>query len=181
MGVVFSVCAPRVEDERGWFDGRPVEEALRELALVKAASVARDNPAALVLSGDTVVCHESSVMGKPRSRSEACAMLSALSGTDHEVRSAVALACGDDGYAESRSAVTRVFFRELDPEEIDAYLDDGEYIDKAGAYAIQGKAMTFVEKIAGCYYNVVGLPVSACIGLFNHYRNRKDSNHGRNA
>jgi septum formation protein len=66
-------------------------------------------------------------------------------------------------------ACTDVFFRKVPIDEIEAYLACGEYRDKAGAYAIQGRAMTFVEKISGCYYNVVGLPVSETIGMFVKY------------
>jgi septum formation protein len=100
-------------------------------------------------------------------------MLRELSGRAHTVFSAVALLCNAASFAQSAAASTTVYFRAIHESEIEAYLAAGEYADKAGAYAIQGKAMEFVDKIEGCYYNVMGLPISATITLFEHYQSRK--------
>jgi septum formation protein len=96
-------------------------------------------------------------------------MLVALAGSRHRVYTGVALTCKDGAFSTTAMACTDVFFRKVSIDEIEAYLECGEYRDKAGAYAIQGRAMTFVKKISGCYYNVVGLPVSETIGLFDKY------------
>ena len=89
------------------------------------------------------------------------------------VYTAVALLCNACSFAESVVAATTVWFRRIHEPDIEAYLAQNEYADKAGAYAIQGKAMEFVDKIEGCYYNVMGLPISATIALFEHYHSRK--------
>jgi septum formation protein len=178
MGFAFSVSLPLVADEMSFFDKKPFEQSIRSLALAKAESVAQKQPEALVLGGDTIVCLGTKVMGKPTCRDEAREMICALSGSIHEVYSGVALVCFDSGFAAAASARTSVSFRSIDKSEIEEYLDFGDYADKAGAYAIQGGAMSLIEGISGCYYNVVGLPVAQTIGLFKSYI-RKDSGHDR--
>jgi septum formation protein len=173
LGFSFEVRSPRVDNETAYVRVDDLPGSLAELALAKARSPVPALPAALVLGGDTVVARGARVMGKPRDREEGAAMLRELAGAEHEVVSGVALACEETGFEARSHAVTRVRFRPLRPEEIDCYLDTGEYADKAGAYAIQGKAMAFVERIEGCYYNVVGLPVRATLELFEKYRSRK--------
>ena len=114
-----------------------------------------------------VVVKDDRVLGKPANRAEAGTMLEMLSGTRHQVLTGVALICRCESFIASVVACTDVFFRTITGEEIDEYLCHDEYRDKAGAYAIQGRAMIFVERIAGCYYNVVGLPVSETISLLS--------------
>lgn len=177
LGFAFSVYPPKVEDEARFFGQAGFGSSARALALAKARSVACDTSDALVFAADTVVCIGTRVMGKPGSRNEARDMLSALSGAVHDVYTGVALVCDTTGFAVTGVARTAVWFRELTDSEIEEYLDAGEYADKAGAYAIQGKATAFVDKIDGCFYNVVGLPVSKTIRLFMAYRQRKDVDH----
>ena len=97
-------------------------------------------------------------LGKPADRKEAAEMLSLLSGKCHEVATGVAVV-GPRGCKSVDVERTKVYFRELCPGEIQVYIDTGEPFDKAGGYAIQGLAAPFIEKIEGCYFNVVGLPV----------------------
>ncbi|MBD3390565.1 MAG: septum formation protein Maf [Chitinivibrionales bacterium] len=177
MGFRFNTRAPHVDNEDAFFDGPVPAVAVRNLARAKALSVSAGLPASLVFAGDTVVCIDGRVMGKPVSRDDARHMLSRLSGCAHDVYSGIALACGDSRFAADGVARTTVVFRKLDREEIDAYLDEPEYADKAGAYAIQGRAMTFVDRIEGCFYNVVGLPVTETLKLFDAYRHRKEPLH----
>ncbi len=101
------------------------------------------------------------MLEKPRDAQDAKEMLAALSGRTHHVLTGVALARARDGREEIQSAIedTAVTFAEISPEEIAVYVATGEPLDKAGAYAIQGRAGVFVERIEGCYFNVVGLPV----------------------
>ena len=129
------------------------------LALQKARCVALSLREGLVLGADTLVCHRGKILGKPADRDEAWRMLRFLSGEVHSVITGLALvdACTDE--YESCFTETRVWMRALEDELIDAYVATGEPMDKAGAYAIQGKAAVFVEKIEGCYFNVVGLPL----------------------
>ena len=110
-----------------------------------------------VLAADTAVVLADSILGKPRDRGEAFAMLEKLSGRTHEVLTAVALRTTRG--LESRLSASRVKLRALAPEEIEEYWDSGEPRDKAGAYAIQGRAAVFIESLEGSYSGVMGLPL----------------------
>ena len=110
-----------------------------------------------VLAADTVVIVDDSVLAKPANPAEAAAFLHTLSGRAHEVRTSVALAI--QGPLLSATAVTRVVFRALDDDEIKRYCATSEPYDKAGGYAIQGLAATFIERIEGSYTGVMGLPL----------------------
>ncbi len=138
--------------------GRPIARALAA-ARGKAHDAARQRDA-IVIGADTLVVVGRAVLGKPRSRDDARAMLGRLSGRCHTV--VTGLCVLDTRRSIERSAVekTRVHFRPLSPREIDDYLDAGEYEDKAGAYGIQGRAAIFIDWIRGDYTNVMGLPVA---------------------
>ena len=129
------------------------------LALQKARRVAAGLREGIVLGADTVVYHRGEVLGKPADLDEARRMLRRLSGGQHSVITGLALVDARTNICESNFAETRVWMRALEDELIDAYVATGEPMDKAGAYAIQGKAALFVERIEGCYFNVVGLPL----------------------
>ena len=117
----------------------------------------------LSLGADTVVVVDSQILGKPVDAVDAKRMLALLSSRSHTVVTGIALF---DGAAANCSAVeTEVYFRALSAAEIDEYVASGEPFDKAGAYGIQGLASKFVERIDGCYFNVVGLPVSTVYGM----------------
>ena len=139
--------------------------AANALAKLRHAALPCDAPAgAFVLATDTLVTLEGRVMGKPASRSEAEVMIARLSGATHQVVSGVAL--GRMGGLRASTAVTHVTLLELDPSQIEAYLDSGEWTDKAGAYGIQGLAGMFVSAVRGEYSNVVGLPLCLLARLF---------------
>jgi len=122
---------------------------------IKALSVGRRN--GVVVSGDTVVVYSGKILGKPKNKLDAEEMLSLLSGKWHEVYSGFFFtAFGKTGEDFSR---TRVKFKDLKKSEIIRYIETGEPMDKAGAYAIQGEGSVFIEKIEGCYFTVVGFPV----------------------
>ncbi len=114
--------------------------------------------AKIVVSADTIVALGSRILGKPRSRADAVEMLSRLSGRKHRVITAVC--CGwSDQKPKTVQVTSFVSFRELSPDELNAYLKTGEWRDKAGAYGIQGKASRLVDRLEGSLSNVVGLPV----------------------
>jgi septum formation protein len=117
----------------------------------------RNLPQAPVLAADTTVALAQRIFGKPASRDEAAEMLAALSGTRHEVLTAVALAQGD--WMESVLSVSEVEFKKLSEDEIRQYVATGECDDKAGAYAIQGRAARFIVDMRGSYSGVMGLPL----------------------
>lgn len=114
-------------------------------------------PTAVVLGADTAVVLDERILGKPADRSEALAMLAALSGREHEVLTAVALA--NKQRCEARVVRSQVVFRPLTSDEVEAYWASGEPVDKAGGYAIQGLAAVFVSQLHGSYSAVVGLPL----------------------
>lgn len=135
----------------------PLSAAVTAVARAKAGEVAALHPGRLVLGADTVVAAPSgAILGKPRDPEDARRMLALLSGKRHRVVTGVWL-CGP-GIADGFADEAMVEFMPLDPAEIRAYVDTGEPLDKAGAYAIQGRGMRFVRGIAGDFYTVMGLP-----------------------
>lgn len=163
LGFEFEVLPADVsEDEVIWTDPVRVAGLLAEL---KAADVQVKRPRMTIIAADTIVTAEKKQLGKPASREEAVEMLEFLSGRVHEVVTGIAVAAPPN-IRLTEVERTRVFFRELTRREIDIYTDMEEPFDKAGAYAIQGYASIFVERIEGCFFNVVGLPVPRLINMF---------------
>ena len=136
-------------------------QLVRELSLKKARAVAARHRNAIVIAADTMGVLEGQVLGKPENDNQAVEMLKAMSGKCHTVITGFSIIDTDTNKTTSRTVETRVYFRQLDPSEINAYVRSGESRDKAGAYAIQGLGSVLVEKIDGDYTNVVGLPLSA--------------------
>ncbi|KPV39552.1 septum formation protein Maf [Thiohalorhabdus denitrificans] len=135
-----------------------VERLARDKAAAGAATVGLpDRKGALVLGADTAIEQDGSILGKPGGPGDARRYLQSLSGREHEVLSAVAVT--DGRRTESRLNRTRVRVRPLEAAEIEAYIETGEPMDKAGAYAIQGRGAVFVEEITGSYSAVMGLPL----------------------
>lgn len=142
----------------------PREPAARyavRVASLKAREVSQRHASGLVLGADTIVVLGNRILGKPESLAEARRMLRQLSGRWHEVITGLCvLECAGNRLHTTFSR-TRVRFRRITPAEIDWYLKTGEYADKAGAYGIQGGASLFIDRIEGCYFNIVGFPISA--------------------
>ncbi len=156
-GIRFEVVESGVDEI---IDGEePADRFALRMAQEKAMAVSRKNPDAIVLGADTVVEYEGEIMLKPVDRADAARMLSRLSGVTHTVTTAYALAQGGKLLA-SEPVTSRVTFRKLAPEEIDAYIDTGEPMDKAGAYGIQGLGGTLIVHVEGPRDNVMGLPVT---------------------
>ena len=154
FGIPFTV---RVADIDETMDPQlpPYDEVAR-VSRAKAMAVPRKN-GDVVIAADTIVVCAGKVLGKPRDEEDAKAMLSLLSGRDHQVMTGCTLLRGEK--CETFTEVTDIHFRPLSREEIDGYVATGEPMDKAGAYGIQGGAALFVERIEGDYYNIMGLPV----------------------
>lgn len=141
----------------------PRQTALR-LAVAKAAKVAETHGDAYVLAADTIVAVGTRILPKVETPAEGRKCLELLSGRAHKVLTAVAVVA-PDGRAVKRLVETRLHFKRLTPAEIDAYLQDGEGVGKAGGYAIQGRAGAFVMSIQGSYPAVVGLPLYETMNL----------------
>lgn len=133
----------------------PADEVAR-VSKLKALAVARDTED-VVIAADTIVVLDGQVLGKPADASHAKAMLTALSGRDHQVMTGVTVLKGET--CLTHTEITDIHFRSLTQKEIGDYVATGEPMDKAGAYGIQGGAALFAEKLQGDYYNVMGLPV----------------------
>ncbi len=164
LGVKFEIV---VEDTDESSNIKDPSELVMTLAARKGRAVLKklggklDNT--LVIACDTLVYSDGEFLGKPRDRADAERMIKMLSGDSHSVISGIYVYY--NGCEAKASAETRVFFDKLTKEDINAYLDTGEPYDKAGAYAIQGRASEFISGIEGDYFNVVGLPVNTLCRL----------------
>jgi septum formation protein len=177
LGLNVEVCPSNFAEDLRKSDFADAKAYCQETARRKAEEVAARccgaaaGRAELVIAADTVVSLAGSVLEKPRDTAHACEMLRALSGSDHEVITAVSLIYLPADRALPRrertvAEITRVRFASLTEGAIQAYVDSGEPMDKAGAYGIQGRAGAFVTRIEGCYFNVVGLPLNRlCVEL----------------
>jgi nucleoside triphosphate pyrophosphatase len=179
--VLASRSPRRVEIMRGLgfaFEVEPAPEHVEEslthadpyalperLAVAKCEHVAEGRPDDLVIAADTVVIVDGDVLNKPADDAEARAFLTRLAGREHLVVTGVALRCRARRVALSGAERTRVLFRDLTAAEIAAYVATGEGRDKAGSYAAQGVGAGLIRSIDGCFFNVVGLPVSLLIDL----------------
>ena len=139
----------------------------KALATAKARAVAEENPDDVVCGFDTVVECEGEVFGKPKDEADAVRMLRALSGKTHQVHTGVCIAKGDR--AEHFVDSCKVTFFPLGEEEIAFYTATPEPYDKAGAYAIQGRAALWLDRIEGDYYTIMGLPVSRTVQTLAHF------------
>ncbi|HUG32163.1 MAG TPA: Maf family protein [Acidimicrobiia bacterium] len=153
LGIKFDVSPPDVDEARRP-DEEPaayVERLAREKALAKVAADV------VVVAADTAVVHDSHVMGKPAHPEEARSMLRRLQGEVHEVVTGLAVAGGDE--LHSVVDITSVRMLTMTDDEIDRYVDSGEPMDKAGAYALQGRGGVFIEAVSGSPFTVIGLPI----------------------
>ena len=161
-GFRFTVRARPVEEVRG--TGESPEMYVLRLACEKAEASWEDGDE-IVLGADTTVVVDDQVLEKPVDAKDARRMLRALSGREHIVITGICLLHSLGAIVDHET--TRVHFVELSDREIDDYVATGEPMDKAGAYAIQGLASKFVDRIDGCYFNVMGLPLAM---VYRHYK-----------
>ena len=171
-GIPFQVHAAHINEDQLAAE-KPNEYALR-LAREKAQVVSKHYPQSYVLGADTIVVVDDEVLGKPKDHADAARMLRRLSGRSHDVTTAVSLVApsavssrtvAPDARTETRACTTKVYFRKITEDEIQQYVASGEPMDKAGAYAIQGGASRWTDRIEGEWSNVVGLPLSLVTDL----------------
>jgi nucleoside triphosphate pyrophosphatase len=158
LGVQFA-AAPADVDERTR-PGEEPEQYAQRLSVEKARAAAVTAGAGIVIAADTIVVLNNEILGKPADAQDAVRMLSILSGRTHRVITALTVMDAATGKTLNGLSQTNVRFRRLSAEEIASYIQTGEPLDKAGAYGIQGKGALLVSGIEGCYFNVVGLPLS---------------------
>ena len=169
IGVEFEIAPSQVQ-ERPHPDEAPADYITR-LARAKAISIARQREQGLVIGADTIVVLDGRILGKPADEVEAGKMLRSLSGRWHAVMTGVALYDVATRQEVADFDKTLVRFGQMSDQEVEWYVKSGEPMDKAGGYAIQGLASKFVERIEGCYFNVVGLPVSM---VYRHLQSIED-------
>ncbi|WP_338555258.1 Maf family protein [Paenibacillus sp. KS-LC4] len=152
------------------------EQIVEQLSLRKARATAEllrkqgSTESSIVVGADTIVVVDGHVLGKPVDEADAFAMLSSLQGRAHEVYTGVACVLTENGEQSAAHRMTKVHMRPLKDEQIHRYIATGESYDKAGSYGIQGYGATLVERIEGCYFNVVGLPLSLLSDMLAAYR-----------
>ena len=165
LGLPFRVVAPNVDESR---EASELPEGyVTRLARAKATTVTAHERGAVVLAADTTVVMRGTIFEKPASAEAAAEMLRQLEGRKHQVMTAVAVA--QDGRVEHELDVTDVTFRALSDAQIVAYVATGEPLDKAGAYAIQGKGAALVEGIRGDFFGVMGLPIRLALELLERF------------
>jgi len=178
IGVNFETLLLRTDPQRATdvdetpHANEPPDSYVRRVCQVKAEMAnmvlqLRNLPLYPVLAADTTVTLDGKILGKPEHAGQAAEMLRQLSGREHQVFSAVAIALGNQ--IEVALSISSVRFAKLSEERINCYLLTDEYADKAGGYAIQGYAAAFIEHISGSYSGVMGLPLFETARLLQHF------------
>jgi septum formation protein len=166
-GIPFIVEESSYEENNG-ASLEPAEVALRN-SIGKAADIAAKHSDALIISADTIVALGRTIFGKPKNRLNAAEMLTRLSGKTHTVITAFTVLDTATGKRISKPVESKVFFRKLSGEEIDAYIKTGEPMDKAGSYGVQGLGAAIVRRIEGDFFNVMGLPLCELVSVLKKF------------
>lgn len=163
IGLQFAIEGSNYEEDLN-LDLEP-KELVKHLSLGKAQDVANKHKGedAVVIGADTVIAFNGKVVGKPHTKERAVEILKSFSGKGHTVLTGFTLVDCKIGKMESLAVETKVFFRDITDEEIEKYVATGEPLDKAGAYALQGKGAILVEKIEGDFSNAIGLPLTSLV------------------
>jgi len=167
LNLKFTIVPSKI-DESGFDHSDPVE-LVKVLAEKKASSVSKLVEDALIIAADTVVVHNDQILGKPAGKLEAKKMLKKLSSDQHQVITGVAVLNSRTGESYLDYNITDVKMTAISESEIENYVETGEPLDKAGAYAIQGFGGLFVEEIKGSYYSVMGLPIHQLAVLMDKF------------
>jgi len=169
LGIPFEVFRRKLHFE--YSELKNPEKFVVALAEQKSHEPTDQIPNGIVVTADTIVYIDETILGKPGNKDEAVQMIRKLQGRTHQVYSGICLVDCTSGIKKSTFEVTGVTFSKMNENEIDWYVNTGEYRDKAGAYAIQGTGSLFVSGINGCFYNVVGFPVHAFFRLYRELIN----------
>ena len=168
LSIPFEVYSGNVTVQK--FSDLPPGEYVVNLAVQKAIEPVAHYTKGLIITADTIVYCEKEIMEKPKDRDDAVRMIAMLQGTNHQVYTGICLTDCTTGLKRSAAAISDVAFSDMTEEEVNWYVDTREYSDKAGGYAIQGIASQFINGINGCYFNVVGFPVSTFYRLMKEFK-----------
>jgi septum formation protein len=168
----FEIEKSNFDEKKIKIDHQKPKEYCSYIAQQKSKNIAENYPESIVLGSDTIVYHDNKILGKPNSKEEAVSYLKKLSGKEHYVYTALSLKINAIGLEENIIEKTIVSFNNLSKDDINYYVTNYNPFNKAGGYGIQDWGSTFVKKINGCYYNVVGFPLSKFYILFNQIKNK---------
>lgn len=169
VGINCEVIPSNIDEDS--INGDNPGDLVEKLSIAKAENVAeRLEGDFVIVAADTVVVKDSRVFGKPSDEKEAFEMLNSLQGNRHEVFTGVTLICvtGGEGLIDTFHVRTIVDMMPMTPEQINAYIQSGEPMDKAGGYGIQGRGAAYIRDVAGDFFNVVGLPISTVLSRLEH-------------
>lgn len=169
INIPFTVQVSKVKEDMDSIEGTPEHKA-QQLALMKARDVASTHKEGIIIGADTIVVLDNIIMGKPSGEKEAFLMLKRLNGRQHRVITGLAVIDAATGLTRVDHEVTLVSFKKVSDDVIKSYIATGEPYGKAGAYGIQGMGAVLVEKINGCYSNVVGLPLSKLSSMLEEFQ-----------
>ncbi|MEW5768663.1 MAG: nucleoside triphosphate pyrophosphatase [bacterium] len=167
IGLDFETVFPGME-EKTWRATNPSEYAM-ERAIAKAVEVASKVKEGIILGADTIVTYQGEIIGKPVSRIEASRMLHQLQGTTHEVITGLALVEAKSRHRLTDYVVTEVTMKSLTEQQINNYVSTGEPLGKAGGLDVAGRGAIFIEKIRGCFYNLLGLPLAKLADMLTEF------------
>lgn len=163
LGLEFTIKPASIDETPS--TNEPAKDFVQRMAAAKAAMLASLHPESFIIGADTIISFQGAILGKPKDKAEALHILQELQGIHHEVITALSLCCLKENIATTLYSVTTVTFGNFSKETLTAYVQSGEPMDKAGAYAIQGQGSFLVKEIAGSCSNVIGLPMHELIPL----------------
>jgi septum formation protein len=167
LGLKFEVIPSNIDEKK--YISRDPEKSVKKIALMKANDVAKKNKNGIVIGSDTIVVFKGKIIGKPKNKNDAFKTLKKFSGKEHEVVTGLAIIDTISKKTLIDSVKTKVKFRKITDDEINDFIATGEPFDKAGGYGIQNFACIFIESVNGCFYNVVGLPLSKLTEMLKHF------------
>lgn len=168
LGLEFTVVPASIDETP--FAHEPAVDFVQRMAADKAKSIAGLHPKAFVIGADTIISFQGEILGKPEDSSDALRILQKLQGTSHEVITSLSLCCIREKISTTIVRTTRVTFGNFSKETLTAYIQSGEPLDKAGAYAIQGQGGFLVQEINGSCSNVIGLPMNDLVTILLTYK-----------
>ena len=168
LGFEFEVIPSNIDESV--VNGSEPELYVKKLAELKAFSIAESQNNSLVIGSDTIVVIDGEILNKPNDKEHASYLLNKLSGRTHTVHTGICIVDSDNNRSVADVQCTKVTFRNISQFEIDAYIETGSPLDKAGAYGIQDDfGAVFVSNIEGCYYNIVGLPLELLYSMLKNF------------